>query len=140
MTPGIGRAELQRLADEKLADAEFLCSAGRFSNAYYLAGYAVEIGLKAVIARQIAAETLPDPRFVRSIYTHALTELVVAAGMTSDLKARAQTDPLLNRNWATVIGWSEAARYRQWDGASAQAMIEAVGSTHGVLPWIRSFW
>jgi HEPN domain-containing protein len=54
------RLDLQHLSEAKLADAELLFANGRHSNAYYLAGYAVEIGLKACISRQILADTLPD--------------------------------------------------------------------------------
>jgi hypothetical protein len=81
VAPGLGRAELRSLADEKFADAGFPCSGRRFSNASDLAG-----------------------------------------------------------NRVTVAARSETARYRQWDGSSARLMADAVGSTHGVLPWIRSFW
>lgn len=41
------RTELQRLAIERLADARALLTTKRWSGAFYLAGYAVECGLKA---------------------------------------------------------------------------------------------
>ena len=52
MANGYKRVDLQALAQAKLDDAKLLFDNGRFSNAYYLAGYAVELGLKACIARQ----------------------------------------------------------------------------------------
>lgn len=44
---GYSRLDLRANAQAKLDDAVMLCKTGRYSNAYYLAGYSVEIGLKA---------------------------------------------------------------------------------------------
>ena len=45
---GLRRADLRRLAEEKLADAELLLAHHRYANSYYLAGYAIEIALKGL--------------------------------------------------------------------------------------------
>jgi HEPN domain-containing protein len=47
----MNRTDFQELAEERLEDARPLLDAGRFSGAYYLAGYAVECALQACIAR-----------------------------------------------------------------------------------------
>jgi len=49
----ISRDQLRLLAQEKIDDANLLFDHGRFSNAYYLYGYAVEFALKARIAKRI---------------------------------------------------------------------------------------
>jgi len=59
MGTGYKRADLRANAQAKLDDAELLLENKKFANAYYLAGYAVEIGLKACIAAHISAETIP---------------------------------------------------------------------------------
>jgi hypothetical protein len=64
MPYGLKRTDLQALARAKFNDAELLFQHGRFSNAYYLAGYTIEIGLKACIAAQVSAETIPDKAFL----------------------------------------------------------------------------
>jgi HEPN domain-containing protein len=46
----ISKAQLVDLAENKLADAKLLLEAGRGENAYYLAGYAVELMLKAILS------------------------------------------------------------------------------------------
>jgi HEPN domain-containing protein len=43
----MNRTDLQNLAEERLADSELLLANGRYGTAYYIAGYAVECGLKA---------------------------------------------------------------------------------------------
>jgi HEPN domain-containing protein len=45
----MNRTDLQILAEDRLKDAEVLLANGRFGAAYYLAGYAVECGLKACV-------------------------------------------------------------------------------------------
>jgi HEPN domain-containing protein len=47
----VNRTQLQQLAEERVRDAKALPNAGQWSGAYYLAGYAVECGLKACIAK-----------------------------------------------------------------------------------------
>jgi hypothetical protein len=45
----VDRSQLRQLAADRILDAEHLLSGGRFSGAYYLAGYSVECALKACI-------------------------------------------------------------------------------------------
>lgn len=56
------RTDLQALAQAKIDDAAVLLQYGRSGNAYYLAGFSIELGLKACIAAQISADTIPDIR------------------------------------------------------------------------------
>jgi hypothetical protein len=51
----VNRAQLQKLAEEKVLDALALLAAGRWAGAYYLAGYAVECGLKSSVLRHLDA-------------------------------------------------------------------------------------
>lgn len=43
------RVEFQRLAEARLVEAKALLDVGKWDGAYYLAGYAVELALKACI-------------------------------------------------------------------------------------------
>lgn len=138
---GLSRTTLQRLAETKYKDARLLFEHQRFSNSYYLAGYAVEIAIKAVIAFQFAAETIPDKSFVNSIYSHRFSDLIGAAGLTRALKQRQDRFSDFATNWGIVNGWSEAKRYEMIDEITSRLMIEAVGSEpHGVLPWLKMHW
>ncbi len=49
----VSRADLQALAETRLQDAQTLLAQQRFSVAYYLAGCAVELAMKALIARTL---------------------------------------------------------------------------------------
>ena len=78
------KADLQTLAATRLADAELLLMAGRSSSAYYLAGYSVELALKACISSSFFSDAIPDKAFVTEIYTHNLEKLLGAAGLRTE--------------------------------------------------------
>ena len=137
----IHRSQLQKLARARLRDAKALFDAGQWSGAYYLSGYAVECGLKAAIAKQFSASTIPDPTHVRSIYTHKLPALVNVAGLQTRLDADSQSDPDLELNWGVVKDWDEGSRYEIWSRSDAEGMLSAISDRrHGVMKWLRSVW
>ena len=80
---GYSRTDLQARAQAKLDDALLLLLNNRFSNAYYLAGYAIEMALKACVAAQIVAETIPDKELLNKILNHDFKVLVGLAGLKS---------------------------------------------------------
>lgn len=137
----IPRDSLRAMAVSKLDDAQLLLDAGRYSSAYYLAGYAVEFGFKAVICRQFVAECFPDPDLARRIYTHDLSTLMKLSGLPIFFEAAIWKDPLLAARWSTVSQWSEASRYEMIDASRAEELVAAVGDPdHGVLQWLKNHW
>jgi hypothetical protein len=141
MAFGMKRTELQALAQAKLDDAMILFAAGRASNAYYLSGYAVELGLKACIAAQISAETIPDKAFIKKILDHQFNVLVGLAGLQGALKEAQDKDVAFAANWAIASEWSPDCRYETKDKMSTQLMLVAIGDPKaGVLQWIRAHW
>lgn len=138
---GLRRTDLQKIAQTKLKDALLLLDHHRYSNAYYLVGYAVEIGIKACIARQIAPETIPPKSFVDKIFQHRLPELIGLAGLKSELKSEQDRDTSFAASWNLVCQWSPEIRYENVDSYTAQLMVNAVNDeTSGVMQWIRRFW
>jgi len=134
----VNRADLQKLADMRVEEAEVLLKAKKYAGAYYLAGYAVECGLKACIAKKVRRYDYPDKQLAQKCYTHKVEDLVVLAG----LKASLDADPDLQENWTVVKDWNEEARYeRRTTRADARGLFDAITDPdHGVLPWIKSHW
>jgi HEPN domain-containing protein len=134
----VNRTDLQKLADMRIEEAEILLKARKYAGAYYLAGYAVECGLKACLAKTVKRHDYPDKQRVQQWYTHKLEDLVRFAGLKPALDA----DPDLSRNWGIVKDWDEQARYeRKTTRAEAQGLYNAITDpTHGVLPWIKAHW
>jgi HEPN domain-containing protein len=77
----MNRTDLQDVAMRRLRAAESLLNDQHWDSAYYLAGYAVECGLKACIAKQFREHDFPDKKTVNESYTHDLTKLVNLAGL-----------------------------------------------------------
>lgn len=104
------RLHWQQLAEHRLLDAKALLDAHRWSAAYYLAGYAVECGLKScVLVRVVAAAEVifEDRRFSEKCWTHGIDELVKLAGLETVRAADNDANPSLAKNWLIVKDWSE---------------------------------
>lgn len=95
----MNRRELQELARVRLSEARSLLSAGLPDGAYYLAGYSVECGLKACIAKDTRRYDFPDKRNVDASHTHNLKELAKVANLDAARSERARTDPAFQDNW-----------------------------------------
>ena len=132
------------MAEEKLKDAEALSSAQRWSALYYIAGYAVECGLKACIVKYIAnypQVVFENKKFSENCWTHNLTDLVKLSQLDSQKYQDCKADPHLYANWRIVEKWSEQSRYMQTNQADALKLYEAITQpVEGVMPWIRELW
>ncbi len=137
----MNRADLQRLSTIRMREAEVLFKAGEFSGAYYLAGYAVEYGLKARFAKGVKRYDFPDKAGAGKVFTHSLIQLLSLAELKKDLEATARANPRFLARWALVCRWTEESRYASWTKDDAEAILDAIGKRKdGVLPWIRQRW
>jgi hypothetical protein len=139
----LNRTELRLLADDRVIDARSLLDASRWSGAYYLAGYAMECGLKACVLAFVerTGEIFQDKRFSERCFTHKLTELIDLSGLKKDHESLLKANPVLAGNWGVAKNWTEASRYQQKTEKEARELIEAVtNEPDGVLRWIRTNW
>jgi HEPN domain-containing protein len=135
----IDKARLIELAEAKLEDAKLLLSAGRADNAYYLAGYAVELMLKAIVSARFRTDTLPDRAVSTQVFVHDLQRLINLALLDVALREREKADAGFRACLQIVLRWTEESRYGQYEADEATALIDAVdNSEYGVLPWLRS--
>lgn len=137
----LSRNDLQRLSQLRLEDAIFLLQGNKPSSAYYVAGYSVELALKACISRMFQAGVIPDKGFVNAIYTHNLESLMSMSGLLPELNARMKEDTVFGGSWGVVSKWNESSRYEFWDPVSAATLLGAIDDEeHGVLPWLKTHW
>jgi HEPN domain-containing protein len=137
------RALFRQLAKLRLDEAKLLAREEHYSGAYYVAGYAIECALKAIIAALFRENEIPDKNLVNNIYTHNLTALLSLAGLEKPLERERQTDPELDRQWSIVKNWTEQARYTIWTEEQAMAIIDAIdgdGKTGGLFQWLSARW
>lgn len=137
----MNRADLRKVAALRLQEAKALQQAKKYSGAYYLAGYAIECGLKACIAKGFARFEFPDKKKVVESYTHHLATLVKIAGLDPDRGRRSASDTSFLNNWAIVTRWSEESRYRLYGRSESKEIIDAIiEKDHGIMPWIEKNW
>jgi HEPN domain-containing protein len=136
------RAELQRLARDRLRDAKHLLTGRRWAAAYYLTGYAVECALKScIIAHLMRTDDFPARRYSEQCWTHDLEQLVELADLEADLAAATAGDPDLKDNWNKAKDWDESTRYTWRGKVDALALYRAItDNKHGVLRWLKSRW
>ena len=136
------RADFQEMAEVRLEEAKSLLDIGKWGGAYYLAGYALELSLKACIIKALmATDAFPDKEFSKNCYTHSVDKLVGLAKLQDELKNAGDADPDLRANWAVARDWSEEKRYHRIEKAEAEALYIAIAdSAHGVLPWSKTQW
>lgn len=141
MSSAISKIELQVIARERLEDAQALLRESRWSAAYYLAGYAIELALKACIANQFLAGQIPDKRFVADIYTHNPNELLKLSGLKSAFEEECDANAIFAAFWVPTSQWRETSRYESHSEKKARSLVDAIGDpTHGVFAWLTKHW
>src|SRR5712692_7809587 len=115
--------DLERLAQVRLEDAIFLLQSNRCSSAYYLAGYAIELALKACIAKLVQPNTIPEKAFINAIHTHKLDSLLSTAGLRPAFDNEVKADAQFAAYWAIANNWSEESRYEFWDPFAAASLV-----------------
>ncbi len=144
---------IRQIAALRLAEARVLAANGQPEGAFYLAGYAVELTLKARIAESLElpwlfdeAGTPPADKFnglseLRSLLkTHKLLLLLAVAG----LKPAYERQMIGFKNffkYKTVLeSWNESVRYQlpgTVDNLETQKFLEFLTNANGFLQWIE---
>ena len=134
--PIIDRDLLRRLAETRLREARALAHEGHHQGAIYLAGYAVECWLKAVICHTLDWEGLHE-----TFRTHDLKSLLLHSG----LFRRIVSEPRVHSSFNKIVGmWPRDGgvelRYRDpqsYSEEQANVFLHWVdGKTEGVVPWL----
>jgi HEPN domain-containing protein len=139
----LNRSDFQKLAEMRIDDAKALLNQGKWAAAYYLAGYAVECGLKAcIIATLKKSDDWPEKQFSVRCYNHNLNELLELAGLKDIQEAEAKADAAFDKFWSFAKDWQFDSRYEHATTENdAKRMYQAITDpTHGVLQWIRKQW
>jgi hypothetical protein len=139
----VNRAHWQALAEQRILAAQALLAAQQWSSAYYLAGYAVEFGLKSCILVHVESTGVifKEKKFSEQCWSHDVEDLVALAGLKDALKVDMAANPALDNNWTIVTEWDEMSRYEQKTKADAEELYQAItDNANGVMPWIRVRW
>ena len=137
------RTELQDLSRLKLKEAEALYKAHLYDGCVYLAGYAVELALKARICRLLRVKEYPlSGDLARAFKVHNLDQLKVFAGLSAEIDVKKNHE--LFDNWSKVVDWNPEKRYEspgKYTEATAKIILDGLTSKrNGVFTWLTKRW
>ena len=138
----MNRHELQSIAVVRLNEAKHLLSGKHYSGTYYLAGYAIECGLKACVAKNTKEHDFPNKKLANESHTHDLQKLLRLADLETKLTEDVSINPQLGISWNVVKDWSEDSRYRSnCTKQRAQELLDAIADKHaGLFQWLERHW
>jgi len=139
------KTELKKLAKTRLNEAKVLYKEGFYDGACYLAGYVIELALKARICKVLDLDQYPDSGDIsKSFKIHKLDDLLKLAGLQKKFDSAKVAQPNLFTNWSITTKWNESFRYLPVGNSakvSTRETIEALeDKTDGVFTWITKFW
>jgi hypothetical protein len=150
----INPTEIKKLASQRLRETEILYKNGMSDGAFYLAGYSVELTLKAKICEKLGIpnlfdETNADVNSIKGISevrkplkTHNLFTLLIFSGLKNKFdngKAISKEFTLVNA--LLFNAWNENARYKPCGyvlDADVEKLITLLSGENGILTWIEN--
>lgn len=144
-------ADILAIADSRLNEANILFANKMYDGAFYLAGYSVELTLKAKICERLGlpniyAEDFTDnikgiSEFRKMLKTHNLHLLLIISGLKSVFDANKANDKnLTNANSLLFNCWDEDVRYKPCghkDGKDVEKLLILLSGDNGLLSWIQ---
>jgi HEPN domain-containing protein len=141
-TSPMTRKALQDLARLRLREAEALYKARLYNGCVYLAGYAVELALKARICRLLRIKEYPAGDLGRAFRIHSLEHLKVLAGLSAEIDVK--KNKALFDNWSKAVTGDPEQRYEapgRYNASSAKAILDGLTvKPSGVFTWLTKRW
>ena len=139
------RIELKELAKTRLQEAKILYDRGLYDGSCYLAGYVLEMALKARICKVLDMADYPETGEIsRSFKTHNLLVLLRLAGLQRKLDLAVAANPNLLQSWSLIANWTAEFRYSPVGSSSqvrAKAILSAVDDRKdGMFTWVKKHW
>jgi hypothetical protein len=129
---------LVELSAERLKEADVLLRQGHPSGAYYLAGYTIELLLKAILADQRFGGIWPSEGAYRDGFHHNLEELLRQVGFHGAMRQAQQQKAGIADNWVVVRSWSVTSRYRRIGRREARELLDAIKDPRdGIMQWLK---
>jgi hypothetical protein len=146
--------QIKNLAYERLEEAVILCNNGKFNGAFYLAGYSIELMLKAKVCEHLDVDNLFDEQcdiygiseVRKAMKTHDVGVLLVFSGLRAKLEIAKSTNLLLTKMYSLLFAssgrclWNEQVRYQPsgtYNSDDVQMFIGLLQHDEGLLKWIE---
>lgn len=145
--------QLQQLSQQRLDEADDLLRINRVDAAFYLAGYAIEMALKAAICktldqpdfykpdRTLKGSRLVQDKVLREFKTHNYNDLLVLSGLSNKLDSAIQSHLPISDASKIIdrLKWSENNRYEVGRVTPIEA-LDFVESVKILTAWISNYW
>lgn len=136
-------AEILKIAELRLKEAKILFDTDCYDGCIYLAGYSVELLLKARIAHILDLDNLfvsIGKDKIKPFKIHKLTDLALYAGLHKQISL--ETNETFKEYWSLLYSqWSEDLRYSKCGSCSkvrAENFLKAIeDSENGIKKWIE---
>lgn len=138
------RKDLQELSRLRLGEAEALYKAHFYDGCVYLAGYAIELALKARICRVLRVKEYPPLKgdLGKTFKVHSLEQLKVLAGLSADIDVSKNKE--LFDNWSKAVAWDPEQRYEspgKYSANAARVILDSLtAKPNGVFTWLLKRW
>ena len=140
--------ELKKLTQLRLKEAKALCNKKLYDGSCYLAGYCIELALKASICKLMKTPNFFEsirPETARAFKIHNLDELITLAGLRTPFNVYVDANIQFGNNWSfikTTINWSEQLRYQIGKNQleTEMMLLALTDPQNGILPWIKKHW
>ncbi len=145
--------EIKNLAMQRLEEARILFRNGMSDGAFYLAGYSVELMLKAKICERLGIPNLfdeshPNNKTISGIgelrkilKTHNLFILLIISGLKTKFDdEKATNKELAKANSLLFNAWDENARYKPCGymlDKDVEKLLNLLTGVKGILTWIK---
>lgn len=134
------RADIERMADIKLEEAICLLANKFWDAAYYLAGYSVELLLKARICKLLEMDDFFTFRnytskdLYKPFKVHDYDQLAILGGIYPEIYSTKE-DSDLAMHWSVIWDWDENSRYFiEKSEAEANKFINSIKE---ISKWIK---
>lgn len=145
--------EIRNLARLRLSEAEILYQHGKYDGAFYLAGYSVELTLKAKICERLGIPNLFDEtnasansikgigEIRKTLKTHNLFTLLIFSGLKVQFDNQKSANIVLAKANALLFNaWDENVRYKPVGHKlynEVEILINLLSNSNGILSWIE---
>ena len=147
--------EIKKLAYERLNEAKILCDAGKYDGAFYLAGYSIELMLKAKICERFDVDNLFDENVNKdginkvrnAVKLHDVGLLLTFSGLRKKLDVEKATNRVLNTTITRLFDaenkclWDEKSRYQPIGSQNPDDVKELISlllDEEGLIQWIQN--
>ena len=138
------RIELKKLSLIRLKEVKTLYENNLYDGASYLAGYVIELALKARICKVLGTDYLERGNVSRSYLTHNLIDLITLSGLSKKFTDEISDNRDFKINWALIQSWNEAFRYLPVGTRNKNEIEDLINAIedpeNGIFTWIKKRW